>query len=181
MAYFFAFKFQVQHLNKFCKKVEEFNRKNDKFNKKLIHSGKNCPLKYCRYLITDNYKYPLFLFPLDATRKVSLTFLAVLISLIPVTVGWLLMYQKIFLALNKRYPLLVLLWHYISGPISTCIFCYMPIFASGDLITTYLIDYMSNYFTIWSSLFKQKKKEVANQNQDASEINLLTQSSENRY
>jgi len=118
------------------------------------------------------------LFSLDATRKVSLTFLAALLSLIPVTVGWVLMYQKIFLALNKRYPLVILLLYYIGGPIGTCIFCYMPIFASGDLITTHLIDYMANYFKNWGSMFRQKTKETSNAKQH---WDLLIQSSADRY
>lgn len=88
------------------------------------------------------------------------------------------MYQKIFLALNKRYPLVILLLYYIGGPIGTCIFCYMPIFASGDLITTHLIDYMANYFKIWGSMFRQKTKETSNAKQH---WDLLIQSSADRY
>jgi len=83
-------------------------------------------------------------------------------------------YKKLFFIFNKEYPLMVLLWFYIGGSICTCTCCYMPIFASGDLITSYLIDYMSDHFKIWDSMFQEKT------NQDSLSYK-ISPHSENRY
>ena len=88
-------------------------------------------------------------------------------------------YQNIYSTLKKEFPLMVLLWFYIGGSICSCICCYMPIYASGDLMTSYLIDYMSNHFKIWSSLFEEKIKEVSPLYQLAAETPAL-HDSENR-
>ena len=58
--YFFAFKYQVEHLNMFCKGVEEFNKKNNKYNNQLVNTKgiKHCNfvLKTLKYLSLKNVK-----------------------------------------------------------------------------------------------------------------------------
>ncbi len=95
----------------------------------------------------------------DATRNIIWTCLVLFLSLIPISVSVVMVYREMFLMFNKEYPLIVLLWFYIGGPVCSCTSCYMPIFVSGDLITSYLINYMSGHFKTWNSVFQENTRQ----------------------
>jgi hypothetical protein len=67
--YFFAFKFQVKHLNKFCKEVEAFNKENEVFSKNSISIKGNhffCFLRilFCSHCIMKGHIKDYLLFNL---------------------------------------------------------------------------------------------------------------------
>ena len=97
------------------------------------------------------------IFP-DPTKQVISIYLGVFLTIIPVSAGWVLTY--LFEICKKEYPTVILVWYFIGGPLCVCISYYMPIYASSDLFTSYLIGSLSSHFKTWSAMFHQTLNEI---------------------
>ena len=98
-------------------------------------------------------------------------YFGILLAYATSSVGWFLAAEDTLL---KQVPLIGRVIHHTIGVFCYASLTFIPVNAACDLVSGYLVNFVSNEFDNWSEVFKQMLKEAEEDSELTAEINILT-------
>ena len=93
------------------------------------------------------------------------------------SVGWFLAAEDTLL---KQLPVIARVLHHTVGVFFYSSLTFIPVNAASDLMSGYLVNYLTNHFDNWSEVFKQMTNEE-NESDETTEISILPNNFQDKY